>query len=212
MVFQCFSCVFVLFADQLVDVLELVVQLFVYFFVLVVDGFLQQRPRLLHVLYVLFLARDALLNFRFVVGVDFFQTLSDRKHFVFVFGFVLFEALTALEHIFIIFFMAIVAKILDVLTGMDPAFHVYAGLARADDALDGVLLRVPEGLGDALVGKVLVFLHVQLGFSVDVFGGDVDVFVLLGDADDEVPDVVGEGFLAAGGADNLIFCLKLAGL
>ena len=58
----------------------------------------------------------------------------------------------------------------------------------------------------------MIFLHVQLGFSVNVFGGNVDIFVLLCYADDEVSYIVGEGFFLARGTDNLIFCLKLAGL
>ena len=58
----------------------------------------------------------------------------------------------------------------------------------------------------------MIFLHVQLGFSVNIFGGDIDVFILLGYADDEMSNIIGESFFLARGTHNLIFCLKLAGL
>ena len=74
---------------------------------------------------------------------------------------------------------------------MQSTFHCYLFLildgASIDDTLNRILLRVPKRLGWSFIGVS----DTNLWFFLNVFVGDVHIFILLGDADDEVPDVIG---------------------
>ena len=56
---------------------------------------------------------------------------------------------------------------------------------------------------------MIALLYVgKLWLFGDEFSGDVHVLVLLGGVDDQMPEVVGDGFLVADGADDAILRLE----
>lgn len=124
MIFQIFAQDFVLVVQHFVQGLEFVVELLVDLLVFGVQGLLVVLPRLNYGFKFPAFRGDALLHLVEVGAEDLLGALLQGEHLVPMLVFVFFQALGALKHIFVILFVAIVAKILQIVSTVHPAFNL----------------------------------------------------------------------------------------